>query len=322
MPPHDARQPVRFPARGRVTTLRLQGAAGLQEASAAIGFVEVDPQRFSMTIDTVMLGDYVVHRNTVSRGTFDVVGDAYGLDEPVATIVVLLDGAATLTHGQQQLDLQPGTGTLTIGAETYRTTIEDRATYLYVFVPVRALRRMGITPTTPLGPLAPSPLLRGSAAFLVEILSSTERIGGAAQLRLCRVIDTMLASLYLENDLFRADGDAGRVPMRLRIIEHIAASFAERELRPETLARRFNMSTRSLQRVFEGSGTSAAGEIAERRLELALALLSDPDHRGLAIAEVAARCGYHSQAHLRRAVVGATGLSPSQVRERGSGDGG
>lgn len=320
MPPADARQPVRFPARGRVTTVRFTGAAGMQEASRALRFVHVEPADFSMTIDSVMLGDYIVHRNAVGPGTFDVDGDDYGLQEPVATIVVLLDGAASLTHGQQQLDLTPGIGTLTIGSETYRTTIPDHATYLYVFVPVRALRRMGITPTTPLGPLAPSPLLRGSAAFLVEILSSVEPIGGAAQLRLCRVIDTMLASLYLENDLFRADGEAGRVPTRLRIIEHIAASFAERDLRPETLARRFNMSTRSLQRVFEGSGTSAAGEIAERRLELALALLSDPDHRGLSIAEVAARCGYHSQAHLRRAVVGATGLSPSQVRERGSRD--
>jgi AraC-like DNA-binding protein len=129
-------------------------------------------------------------------------------------------------------------------------------------------------------------------------------------------IDTMLATLYAENDLFQADADAGRVPIRLRIMEHIAVSFAERELRPETLARRFNMSTRSLQRVFEGSGTSAAGEIAERRLQLALALLSDPDHRALSIAEVAARCGYHSQAHLRRAVVAHTGFSPTQVREQ------
>ncbi|MGK9149052.1 AraC family transcriptional regulator [Plantibacter flavus] len=304
-----------------MTTLRLHGPTGMHEASAAIRFIDVDPERFSMTVDTVMLGDYIVHRNTVGPGVFDVAADSYGLDEPVATIVMLIDGAATLTHAQQQLDLQPGTGTLTIGSETYRTSVAERATYLYVFVPVRALRRMGITPTTPLGPLAPSPLLRGSAAFLVEVISSFEPIGGAAQLRLCRVIDTMLACLYLENDLFRADGDAGRVPMRLRIIEHIAASFAERELRPETLARRFNMSTRSLQRVFEGSGTSAAGEIAERRLELALALLSDPDHRGLSIAEVATRCGYHSQAHLRRAVVAATGLSPSQVRERGENDG-
>ncbi|MBF4563583.1 AraC family transcriptional regulator [Plantibacter sp. VKM Ac-2876] len=299
-----------------MTTRRFEGTTGMQEASGALRFVDVDPERFSMTVDSVVLGEYVLHRNTVGPGTFDVLADAYGLDEPVATIVMLIEGAASLVHGRQQLDLLPGSGTLTEGAKTYRTTIHDHATYLYVFVPMRALRRLGIAPTSALGPLAPSPLLRGSAAFLVEVISAFEPIGGAAQLRLCRVIDTMLATLYAENDLFRAEGEAGRVPLRLRIIEHIAASFAERELRPETLARRFNMSTRSLQRVFEGSGTSAAGEIAERRVQLALALLSDPDHRGLSIAEVAARCGYHSQAHLRRAVVAHTGLSPSQFREQ------
>lgn len=320
MPAHDASQPGRFPARGRVSTRRFEGAAGLQDASGALRFVDGDPQRFSMVVDSVMLGEYVLHRNTVGPGTFDVVGDAYGLDEPVAMIVLILDGSASLVHGRQQLDLHPGSGVLVMGAETYRTTIADHATYLYVFVPMRALRRLGITLTGPLGPLAPSPLLRGSAAFLLEIVSAFEPVGGAAQLRLCRVIDTMLATLYVENDLFRAEGETGRVPMRLRIIEQIAASFAERDLRPETLARRFNMSTRSLQRVFEGSGTSAAGEIAERRVQLALALLSDPDQRSLSIAEVAARCGYHSQAHLRRAVIAHTGLSPSQFRERTSGD--
>jgi AraC-like DNA-binding protein len=314
MPEHDDRQPARYPTRGRVTTTRLSGAAGMQEAAGALRFVDVDPDRFSMRIDAVALGDYVVHRNLVGPGTFDVV-DAAGSEEPVAMIVLLTDGTVSLIHGRQQLDLHPGGGALAVSEEVYRTTVDEQATYLYVFVPLRALRRLGIKPT-PFGALAPSPLLRASAAFLEEVVSGFEPIGGAAQLRLCRVIDTMLATLYAENDLFQADADAGRVPIRLRIMEHIAVSFAERELRPETLARRFNMSTRSLQRVFEGSGTSAAGEIAERRLQLALALLSDPDHRALSIAEVAARCGYHSQAHLRRAVVAHTGFSPTQVREQ------
>lgn len=99
-----------------------------------------------------------------------------------------------------------------------------------------------------------------------------------------------------------------------RVLRHIAAHYAEPDLCPTSIAERFGVSTRTLHRVFEQDERSVMQWIAAVRLEQALARLADPRCGHLPIEELATMTGHGSALTLRRAVQGATGMTPSRYR--------
>ncbi|WP_425955866.1 helix-turn-helix transcriptional regulator [Xylanimonas sp. McL0601] len=132
------------------------------------------------------------------------------------------------------------------------------------------------------------------------------------------------ASARFPARLLAARGAHRRVPaegpshidLRARVVGHIAAHAGDAELTPARLAADVGISPRTLERLFEHAPMSVAAHIAHARLDLALELLRDPRLAHLGSDDVAARAGFTSTSRLQRAVLTATGLTPSAYRAR------
>lgn len=101
---------------------------------------------------------------------------------------------------------------------------------------------------------------------------------------------------------------------RLEITRFIDAHLREPGLTPHTLARAFSMTSRELQRLFEG-GEGAGERILRRRIEEAARLIANPLWRGRTLSSIAFSCGFSSAAHFSRVFHARHGMSPRQYRE-------
>ncbi|MGG2396602.1 helix-turn-helix domain-containing protein [Pseudomonas sp. SH1-B] len=86
------------------------------------------------------------------------------------------------------------------------------------------------------------------------------------------------------------------------------------ELSCEQVAAATGISIRHLARLFAQEGSTPARYLLERRLERARQLLSSPQGTRLAIAEVAYRYGFSSQAHFARVFKARFAYTPSEAR--------
>ena len=91
---------------------------------------------------------------------------------------------------------------------------------------------------------------------------------------------------------------------------------AQPQLSPETVAPRFRISARTLQRHFEADGTSFSEYVLGRRLAHVHAALGDPrgDTRG--IAELALAFGFGNISYFNRRFRARYGAAPSDIRNR------
>jgi AraC-like DNA-binding protein len=101
--------------------------------------------------------------------------------------------------------------------------------------------------------------------------------------------------------------------------KYISRKYTDAELNPAAIATHFNVSLRTLYRCFGGSADGEAEDgiskaLGTARLNAALAKLRDPALADYTLDELAAKCGYRSSLALRRAVLAATGQTPSEIR--------
>lgn len=94
----------------------------------------------------------------------------------------------------------------------------------------------------------------------------------------------------------------------------IRDQLADPTLSCERVAVQTGISARHLARLFALEDTQPRRFIQEKRLQLAHALLSSQQVRGLDVGEVAYRHGFTSQAHFSRAFKARYGQTPSEVR--------
>lgn len=108
----------------------------------------------------------------------------------------------------------------------------------------------------------------------------------------------------------------GRAARLHAIKQDIAAHLCRAELTLETIARRQGCTTRAVQRLFEGEGTSFTDYLLEQRSALAHRLLSDPARVHQKIAAVAYDAGFGDVSHFNRVFRRRYGETPSDVRAR------
>jgi AraC-like DNA-binding protein len=115
-----------------------------------------------------------------------------------------------------------------------------------------------------------------------------------------------------------ADGlsaDRGNAACLSAVMTYIERNLTDPSLSPRTIARAQHVSTRTVHRLFQGTGTTLAAWIRHRRLqgcrrELAAAGRSVPVH------VIAARWGFTDLSHFSRGFRAEYGVTPSHVRER------
>ncbi|MFJ3958961.1 helix-turn-helix domain-containing protein [Arthrobacter sp. NPDC090010] len=103
--------------------------------------------------------------------------------------------------------------------------------------------------------------------------------------------------------------------LRDRAMAVIAQRCADRDLKPETVARAVQSSLRRVQAAFAEVGNSIAAEIRRQRGRLAKNLLTDGRYDVLSVQQIAEQTGFGTTAALRRALDELYGCGPRELRD-------
>lgn len=104
---------------------------------------------------------------------------------------------------------------------------------------------------------------------------------------------------------------------RLKVIQdHIERRLHSPDLSPDSVARHYRVSTRTLQRLFEAEGTSFSGFVLARRLARAYSVLGDLRAGTRRIGDVALDCGFGNVSHFNRQFRLRYGITPSDLKHR------
>jgi len=115
-----------------------------------------------------------------------------------------------------------------------------------------------------------------------------------------------------------AEHSALAAALRSRVLAFIEQNIHLRELSPDVIARRFNVSRSHLYRAFASDG-GVATVLREKRLDRAFQELVGPAPAPRSIAEIAHRLGFSSGNQFLRAFRSRFGMTPSEVRENEAG---
>lgn len=153
------------------------------------------------------------------------------------------------------------------------------------------------------------PFLNGIAAMLPEL-------DGPIGHRLAMNAIDALSTLLADEAYSCPDAAAHGQERMLRRVQHfIDSQLASPALTPASIAAAHYMSTRSLHKLFEDTGTTVAAWIRGRRLEAARRDLADPLQAEVPVGAVGARWGLPDPAHFSRVFRAAHGCSPSSYRQ-------
>jgi AraC-like DNA-binding protein/mannose-6-phosphate isomerase-like protein (cupin superfamily) len=300
---------------GRRHVRRLSGADDL----VAFGAVALNEEQSAGFHANIVCARYGPIEHGIIRFTPHarlLPGDNFGHDHPVSRLVILLDGSQTVSFAGQEVHLTPGSGLLIPGNVHHSYEVDAVTTRLHVDIAADDPRFGTLLRNVECGHWrGSSPVLMGLSAFVKTLLqrddaSQTWADRSAVRSTLEALICSTIASAP---PVF---GDAGRAPSHFELaLQYIRVHHTDPSLTPTTVAQGIGLSVRTLQRAFATSDLSVAGWIARYRLEHVLGFLRDPAFTDLTIPELGRRAGYGSTVALRRAVIAATGMAPSQYRE-------
>ncbi|WP_104179722.1 helix-turn-helix domain-containing protein [Arthrobacter sp. B0490] len=186
--------------------------------------------------------------------------------------------------------------------------------WIHLLVPSARLRERGVDLRVGECLIRRGALAGPVAAFVSALIDAQDTRNAVSTVVAARVLENLLVAVYGDG-LGDADPRADqRWRLRRTAIDLIDESFGDPLLTPASIAEAVGVSLRHLQRAFEGSGTSIAAEISERRTDNACMLLAAPASRELTVTEIARRSGFSSAFELRSRVRARFGVSPSEMR--------
>ncbi|MGI3902392.1 MAG: helix-turn-helix domain-containing protein [Janthinobacterium lividum] len=150
--------------------------------------------------------------------------------------------------------------------------------------------------------------------FFIGCFTSGDAFSPAVADRMARVGVELVAAGFAERlgrDPPKNEGACATVYRAKSVID---SRLGDSQLDTVALAHELKISPRRLQEVFRAEGLCVDGWIWERRLTQAHRLLSDPACGALAVATIAYRCGFISQAHFSRRFRQRFGLCARDLR--------
>lgn len=232
-------------------------------------------------------------------------------------VLVNLEGRESFSQGAAAAEMRPGDVVVWDAAVPFRFRVWEPLHKRSLIVPKSALREVNAHSVNASGvaldPAAPATeLLTG----YLDVLSRTAGRLDPAGLSAARSATLNLLSAALQPLRHQVEREPSP-QLRSRVMEWIESTLDAPELGPATIAIAHHMSVRSVHRLFEGSGDTAANYIRTRRLARArmdLAVSDEP------IASIAARWCFSDASHFTRAFRAHYGVSPSAYRtgRRGS----
>ena len=241
------------------------------------------------------------------------------MDQPAAMwLVFLLDGQAQLIHHNQCVELERDD--IAYGPCRTEATMRFPADFrvLHVRIPRLTLSPRVIAPLSlRIGHLRARSGVEHILAGMLRALAETLEEMRSRELRPVELALTefLITSLGGEKTVFGLGGAAGARASHLhRICQSIETMLGDPELSLGRVAEEHGVSTRYLQKLFAGSGTSFSQYLRTRRLERCRADLVSPLHTQLSISEICFRWGFNGSAHFSRVFRNEYGTSPREYR--------
>lgn len=241
------------------------------------------------------------------------------MEQPAAIwLVLLLEGQAQLVHGNRCVELERED--IAYGPCRTEATMRFPTDFrvLHVRIPRLTLSPRVIAPfSVRIGHLRARSGVDHILAGMLRALAETLEDVDYTELRPVELALTefLITSLGGEKTMFGLGGTAGARASHLhRICQGMETLLGDPELSLSRVAGEHGVSTRYLQKLFAGSGTSFSHYLRTRRLERCRADLASPLHSQLSISEICFRWGFNGSAHFSRAFRNEYGISPREYR--------
>ncbi|AOK57278.1 hypothetical protein WT15_27860 [Burkholderia stagnalis] len=235
-----------------------------------------------------------------------------GLDDYV--IQVITAGSLRGVFGLRNVAVEPGDICVMDLTRTFDSRVEAGAT-LTTAVPRKALERaLGRHDLHGVVLKAGRPLTQLLVDFLHGLMAASARLSARESFAAQDAMTALLAAgLAGEDVAARETASVLADVLRERIMEFIDANLTRPELNPDLLMRRFRISRAHLYRTFADDG-GVSRVIRNKRLDAAYVALRHPRGRERSIAEIAAECGFTSNAQFLRAFRAHFGVTPSDAK--------
>ncbi|MXN76375.1 helix-turn-helix domain-containing protein [Burkholderia sp. 4701] len=232
-------------------------------------------------------------------------------------IQVITAGSLHGVFGVRHVAVEPGDICVMDLTQTFDSRVEAGAT-LQTAVPRKALERaLGRRDLHGVVLKAGRPLTQLLGDFLHGLMAVSARLSARESFAAQDAMTALLAAGLAGEDVAgRETASALADVLRERIVAFIDANLTRPELNPDLLMRRFRISRAHLYRTFADDG-GVSRVIRNKRLDAACRALRHPRGRERPIAEIAAECGFTSNAQFLRAFRTHFGVTPSDAkRER------
>jgi transcriptional regulator GlxA family with amidase domain len=157
------------------------------------------------------------------------------------------------------------------------------------------------------------------STYLGSLWKEADRLTPEMQVQLhdhlCQLVALALGPSPDARELGREAYRSARLRQALSYIEQ---HLADGDLSADQVAGHLSMSTRSLQRLFEMTGTSFARWTQQRRVEECRRLLVAPNSEHRSVADIAFACGFNDMSAFYRAFRAHFDLTPQEVRQQQS----
>lgn len=305
-----------------------RGRSGLESLSRQLGTeVEGEPRSFTLSYSALSLGSLVLTRWRHSpvwwNGSLADVGAdvahaarSHGRQRPFVRLFVVLDGTLRLGQGSAGDLVEKGGAASLRGDEEFTYEADEEVTVLVCDVSAEDPL------TQPVAALAPhftsistqEVLVSAFAGFAEDLLRhDDDDFGPSTRAHVLRSFVPLVGSV-LTLPHHRRPAELSQRVRRSQVMHYIDAHHHDTALSTGTVAASFGMSERSLQRLFEGDHPSVNQLIQSKRAERAVALLRDPRYDSYAMHQLARLTGHGNPITFRRAVLQATGLTPTALR--------
>jgi AraC-like DNA-binding protein len=241
-----------------------------------------------------------------------------GTDDFFLTIVEA--GPIHVWHAGEECSQSSGSAYFSNNARPIRFVGAHGSAVRNVTVSTRALRAMVRDPDGLVGQFVrPGPALR----LLDGYLRSLSALKEAPPPELAHTIgqhllDLTAAALGPTAEASEIIAGRGLKAARLSaVLSQIARSFGDPNLNLDHLAGHLGLSRRYVQRLLDETGQSFTEHVAERRLQRAHAMLTDPRFAHLRIIDIALAAGFSDVSHFNRMFRRRFGDTPSGVRVSG-----
>lgn len=241
-------------------------------------------------------------------------------DTSVLNFSFLIDRFVRVVAPDRTVLLRPGSISYQPGCTTFTTESTTPATLLRVSIKADEMRRYGFDTSSSVFALDPDARSTRAAfafttAFALAAESGTSLPAAAEVDGFSHMVKQLLVGAYLASSGARPGTTSVRAATLGRARTVIDRTHRTPRCTPEAVADAVNVSTRSLQRLFEDAGTTVASEIERARVASALELLRRRP-REVPLEAIAGASGFSSADHLRRALKRREGLTPSDIRSR------